>query len=420
MKQNKKFNHLEFEQRQILSEGVMNGKSFTKIAQEVGVSRTTVARELQRNRKAKMYQDSNGRPCECINLDKCNHIRCKGRVNCEEYEALICPLREKRYVCHGCHRFGSCRNITYYYSAKNADIEYRDNLVKSRSGIKASIQEIALIDDIFSDRIKHNKQSPYHVFVENEHLLPVSLSTIYRYISAGILKTRYVDLPKAIYYSVRQKKIVYNPTDIAYRNGRTYNDFLQFVALALPSDIVQMDTVIGKRNEKEAILTLLFEKSNFLVAIKLHQKNSLNVHTALRLLYKRLGQDNYKKLFHTILTDNGPEFQAPSLIDVVDQEGELISSVYYCDPYKSNQKAKIENVHRLIRRIIPKGISIKNLTQHQLTDICNNINSIKRKTFEGLSAYSCFTTQYGVEIANLLGASQVPEKEVCISPLLIK
>lgn len=417
--QNKKFNHLTLEQRQLISEGIMNGKTFTAIAQMINVDRTTVSREIKRYRQETKFNEK-GRPMECIHFNNCEFLRCKGRNLCPKYMAEPCKFRDTHYVCHRCNRKIGCRNIKYYYSARIADDKYNENLKKSRSGIKTSANQIALINDILTDRISKKKQSPYHIYASFEHLIPVSLSTMYKYIGKGILNTRYMDLPKAVTYSKRKEEVDFTPTEIAHRAGRSYEDYKKFLATAHPEDVVQMDTLLGRINEKAALLTLLFEKSNLIIAVKLEQKNAISVRQALRAIARRLGEDNYAKLFGTILTDNGSEFKCPSLIDYVTPDGEILSSVYYCDPYKSNQKAKIENCHRMIRKVIPKGTSLLSVNQDKVSLICNHVNSLRRESLNGLSSYDAFVKQYGTSMANLLGLRRIPDNEVCLNELLIK
>lgn len=73
-------------------------------------------------------------------------------------------------------------------------------------------------------------------------------------------------------------------------------------------------------------------------------------------LSNSLGTALFKRLFGVILTDNGIEFKNPN--DVEHTRPELIRIyVFFYDPQASWQKPHVENNHKLIRRIIPKGTS---------------------------------------------------------------
>ncbi len=418
MKENKNFNHLSLDQRHLISEGLMNGKTFTAIAQSIGVDRTTVVREIKRNRQATRY-DQDNRPMECIHFDNCDFVRCKGRDHCPQYMIEPCRFRDTKYVCHRCNKKASCKNMKYYYSARIADNQYHKNLVETRSGPKIAPEKVALLNDILTDNISSKKQSPYHIYASNERIMPICLATLYDYIKKGILNTKYMHLPKAVSYKQRDKVIEYSPTDAAYKAGRTYDDYKKHLALTHPEDVVQMDTVLGKINEKAALLTLLFEKSNLLIAIKLETKTAISVRQALRSILKRVGKDIYSMLFGIQLTDNGSEFKSPKLIEQTTPDGEILNTVFYCDVHRSTQKAKIENCHRLIRLVIPRGTSLSKINQDKVSLMCHHINSLRRESLNGISAYDAFVKQYGLHIADLLGLERIPDNEVCLNESLI-
>ena len=52
---------------------------------------------------------------------------------------------------------------------------------------------------------------------------------------------------------------------------------------------------------------------------------------------------------------------------------------YFCDPYSSWQRGSNEYHNGLIRRYLPKRIGFDNLTQEELNDIVEEINSRPRK-----------------------------------------
>ena len=71
-------------------------------------------------------------------------------------------------------------------------------------------------------------------------------------------------------------------------------------------------------------------------------------------LDEQLGRSIFMKTFRIILTDNGLEFKDPWPIEK-DDKGKRRTFVFYCDPYVSNQKSRIEKNHEFIRYIIPNG-----------------------------------------------------------------
>ncbi|HFI0344488.1 TPA: IS30 family transposase, partial [Streptococcus suis] len=51
--------------------------------------------------------------------------------------------------------------------------------------------------------------------------------------------------------------------------------------------------------------------------------------------------------------------------------------------------------------------------------VCSHVNSVKRASFNGKSAYELFTFTYGEEVATLLGISKIDPENVIQSPRLL-
>ncbi len=98
----------------------------------------------------------------------------------------------------------------------------------------------------------------------------------------------------------------------------------------------------------------------------------------LNLISDAIGIKQFQKLFTCILTDRGTEFSNPYALEC-DENGEIKTRVFYCDPYRSNQKGMIEKNHEFIRMILPKGHSFDNRSQYDATRIANHINSYPRE-----------------------------------------
>lgn len=76
-------------------------------------------------------------------------------------------------------------------------------------------------------------------------------------------------------------------------------------------------------------------------------------------------------LVRSITVDNGLEFQALELT-----AKKLGVKLYKCDPYCSFQRGTNERTNALVRRFIPKGNSMKLVSQVYLDNICFEINSM--------------------------------------------
>ena len=94
--------------------------------------------------------------------------------------------------------------------------------------------------------------------------------------------------------------------------------------------------------------------------------------------------------------------------------------MFFCDPAMPNEKPHIEKNHTLFRDIVPSGSSFDNFTQETVNLIFSHVNAVKRKQFNGKSAYDMFAFSYSVELADALGISFVDPKDVIQSPKLLK
>jgi len=129
------------------------------------------------------------------------------------------------------------------------------------------------------------------------------------------------------------------------------------------------DLVVGK-NQDGFILTLVERVSRMLHAVKIATKRPAE--TCRAVIHTLL--DRPVSWVRTITFDNGTEFRDHETITQ-----ELGAQVYFADPYSAYQRGSNEQVNGLIRRYLPKGTSFKELTQHQLDQIVQEINDKPRK-----------------------------------------
>ena len=100
--------------------------------------------------------------------------------------------------------------------------------------------------------------------------------------------------------------------------------------------------------------------------------------------------------------------------------GSRRTRVFYCDPQASYQKGAAENNHALIRRIIPKGASLDDFTQEDITLMMNHINSYGRLNLGDKTPYAVFASLYGEEILRKMGAELISPDKVTLRPSLLK
>lgn len=86
------------------------------------------------------------------------------------------------------------------------------------------------------------------------------------------------------------------------------------------------------------------------------------------------------------MTYNGPEFKGVEELEN-DKMNNPRTRVFYCEPLASWHKAKLEKNHEFIRKVIPKGQTLMNNTQEDMTLLVNHINSTALVSLHGRNPY---------------------------------
>lgn len=93
----------------------------------------------------------------------------------------------------------------------------------------------------------------------------------------------------------------------------------------------------------------------------------------MEVLRKEYGEKNFSKVFKTITADNGTEFENLKSLE------EWGVQIYFAHPYSSWERAQNERHNRLLRRYIPKGVSIENYTDEQILWFADEMNDMPRR-----------------------------------------
>lgn len=430
-------NFLTYEERLSIERGLREQLTFGQIGRELGKDRTTIAKEVKRyafeTKTGFVYPYSHndcvhranckekgvcGKDCTRKSASKCSTCN-KCNDNCKYFEPEVCRGRFKPpYVCNGCYVKSTCTLTKKVYTAEKAHTEFSERLSSSRSGIFATEEELARLNDIITPLIKQG-QSIHQIYVNHVDELMCSEKTLYNYINACLFDVRNIDLPRKVRYRPRYKKPEFK-VDRSCRLERSYKDFQKYIANFPDLNIVEMDSVVGIIGGK-VLLTIHFVNTSFMLAFLRDANTSQSVIDVIDNLYERLGGFYFRKLFPVILTDNGSEFSNPKAIE--DWSGgrhELRTRVFYCDPSCPYQKGAIEVNHELVRRVLPKGTSFDHLTQEDVNKMMNHINSYTRKKLNDRTPYEMFSFCYGEEILQKLGCQPVAANDIILKPSLLK
>ena len=419
--------HLTLEDRNYIEQALNQNMSFAEIAKFLSKDPTTISKEVKKHRVRKEHSGFKGdnlcaKQFTCTKKNVCGkncHILCHGcKVcphHCPDYVENVCPTLQKApFVCNSCSRKGPCRLAKYYYRALPSYNQYKNTLSVSRQGINLSDDELCQLDNTVSPLLKQG-QTIAHIYKTQD--LKCSKSSLYNYIDQNKLSARNIDLPRRVRYP-KKKKTRTQPKDTAIRKGRTYEDFEKYLMQNPDIQVVEMDTVEGKKGGK-VLLTMLFRNSKLMIAFLLDDKTSNSVLKVFNWIESILGNYLFEKTFPVILTDNGTEFSNPLSLEFND-EGIGRTRIFFCNPGASYQKGSIEKNHEFIRYVIPKGISMDNLTQQDIDLMINHINSLTRPSLNNSTPYDLAQILLDKEVLKKLNLKKVPANEIQLKPKLLK
>ena len=230
---------------------------------------------------------------------------------------------------------------------------------------------------------------------------------------------RNIDLPKKVVYRERRPRRILTKLEYQYRQGRTIEDFNSYIEANPELSVVEMDTVKGSREKGKVLLTMIFRKTSFMLIFLLKDGSQNSVIQVFDALTDLIGIAAFKRLFSVILTDNGVEFKNPDALEHT-RSGIIRTHLFFCDPQASWQKPQVENNHRLIRRILPKGTSFNKLTTNDVNLVCCHINSVLRENLGDKTPFDLMDSKDAKLLLSSLNLSPIPPDEVILSPKLLK
>lgn len=396
--------------------------SYRKIAELLNVNVSTISREVKRN--IRTYSISNHMVIvECIHKDNCERLKGSSKskmcsINCPDYELRKCDrfsTKNAKPVCNSCPNIAKCKLARKKYIANVANNKYELRIIL-RPKIRITQEQFDFINKLFSEKMTKG-QSISVIYQNHKDEIMVSENTVRNYLKRGLLKSNQLDMIRPRFTANKSvKRRVIKNVDLL--NGRTYEDYINYTK---EKDIliVQLDTVVGKLVDNKKILTIHWPSFHFQIGILLEKLSPAFVNNALMELKNKLGLETYKILFQVILTDNGIEFSLLDEIEI-DENGELITKVFFCDPYKSSQKGSCERNHEFIRYVLPKGVSFDNLNQKDVDLIFSHINSTPRNSLGFKTPFELFKTAFGIEVLRILNINEINKDDVHLKPELIK
>ena len=441
-KKNNKYNHINEEQRGIIRDKLYSGASANEIAEELGVSHTTITREVKRNRVEKIPNIRTANPalyCEkfqtcgiqmelCQNCmspythcKKCVYVKCY--THCKNFKIIKCPETEKwPYICLStCPKRKSCRFPKYAYAPIKAQKFYKERLVETRSGANITDEDLKKLESMISPLIIENGQSPYAAIQACKDDLAINERTLYRYIEQQLIRISSLDLPRKASRKQRSNcKSVFK--DKINREGHTYQDFLN-LSQEDKNRVFEMDSVEGFKWNKQRIVTLHKVNIKFQLLCLVPNGKAESVVWLFNYIEITLGsRELFEKIFGIILADRGKEFNFFLQLEMsILEPGQKRCRVYFCDPQRSDQKGSCEKNHEFIRYVLPKGQSnFDALTNYDIAVLNSHINSYPRKLLDGITPLKEAEKIIPKSFFDDLGIETISPKEVILKPKLLK
>lgn len=420
-----KYSHLTAQDRHIIESGISNGATKAAIAKTIGKDSSTVGKEIKLHRYISLKFSL---PMECANYKHCKYGR-ECVANCIDYIPFKCDRRDRSPgACNGCKDFRSCRFTKYKYDAGKAQKEYEAALVESREGANLTTSEAKELCGIVAPLLKQG-QSPYQI-VTNHPELGICEKTLYNYLESGILvvvgDVSNMDLRRQVSRRMtRTRKNDYKKReDRKYLIGRTYADFLAYIGENPDVNVAEMDTVYNDVTNGPFLQTFILKGTQFILALYHETKDSKCMKEGVDILEEILGKDLFEKLVHVLKTDRGSEFVLADEIEMRPDETRR-TRLYYCDPMQSGQKGDLENRHKAIRYILPKGVDLRAIgliNQDALNLALSHVNSMPLESLNGKTPFEYIEFMYPklVERLSQFGIVKIPADNVTLKPKLLK
>ena len=292
--------------------------------------------------------------------------------------------------------------FTFHYDPKSAQRKANENLINSRRGIDIEKEEFKKLDEIIKKGVENHK-SIYQIKIENNDIIKQSISTLYRYINNGYLKTRRIDLPYAVTCKKRKhnKKYDYSDNKID-RSNHTYLDYLAFIYKNPGIYVWQLDFLGAIKTDSKNILTFILPNLQFFLLDIITNPNSEKIVKFFDDLEEKIGIEAFKALIPVILTDRDPCFSDIDGICFSKITGEERCKLFFCDPYVSNQKPNVENINKQLRLFFPKGKSVDKYSKSDIKNI--NLTMLNRplRSLDSYTSKEAFIKIFDEELFNKL------------------
>ncbi|WP_432376089.1 IS30 family transposase [Lactiplantibacillus pentosus] len=248
--------------------------------------------------------------------------------------------------------FNELHRLNSEYQAGLAQTDFERKV--SQRGRKSSLTKN--LKHLIEEKIQVQKWSPEQV----AHVVGIAYKTVYNWIDQGWLDIQLPDLPDhgIRHHRAKEKRGTFN-------HGRSIEERPHKVETRQEFGHFEADTVLSGKRKGQAVATFVERKSRLTIVKRLHGRDSQSMTQAVLELASQL-QDKLK----TLTVDHGKEFANYQTIEQLTG-----TQVYFAHAYSPHERGSNENRNRVLRRFIPKGQAIEELSDYQLVQINWYLNS---------------------------------------------
>jgi len=249
------------------------------------------------------------------------------------------------------------------------------------------------------NKIIKDKYSPDAVIMElrqngfinpeanKEFATKICTKTLYNYIAKGLFPNlTNKDLPRGGKGIKRKQRRVRR----SYKNidGKSIWERPQEANKRTEKGHWDMDCVEGQKGKgKSCLLVMVDRKTRETLIFKLSSQTQKSVINILDKLERKLGRVKFNKRFKSITVDNGSEFLNHERMErSTRSKTKKRTAIYYAHPYSSWERGTNEQTNGMVRRFVPKGSIICNISNKEIRRIQDWLNNYPRRILGGVSA----------------------------------
>ncbi|MBF0503782.1 MAG: IS30 family transposase [Candidatus Omnitrophica bacterium] len=207
----------------------------------------------------------------------------------------------------------------------------------------------------------------------------ISTKTLYNYIEAGIFAGI---SNESLWEKRKRKKRSYQPVRRISLNNRTGKSIEQrplHVNDRSQYGHWEGDCIRGPQGLTTSLFTLTERKSLEQIIIKIERGSQQEIKDALDQLEVRYGSE-FKLKFKSITFDNGVEFLDWRSLELSSLNPKnKRTTLYFAHAYSAWERGSNENQNKIIRRFIPKGTDIHQVSDKEIKTIESWMNNYPRK-----------------------------------------